>query len=340
MKRTDALMVMGRKLSGLSTNLIERTWILTHKEVDTSSTVYLAGAPRSGTTWIMEIIEAIGNYRVVFEPFFNVFYPEVDRYISKIYDPIYRLYLPPESENPELEEYVLRVLNGKVAGFWYSRPRRILRNIRWITADKVLVKDVWTTRLLPWITRKFGNVTKNFILLLRHPCAVIESQMRTCIGNPLCYTSDHIVREYVLRHFHRLEWREELDARSISRVIREGTPKELLAVIWSMDYYIPLRLGGSFNLLFYEDLVFKPEDTMERLMRSLNLNFKKIKYLRRNSPTTKEPSKNIRDYALKWTERFTKEEIERILSVINLFSLTFYNEKPEPDHEGLSDWVV
>ena len=91
------------------------------------------------------------------------------------------------------------VLIGRVAGYWYSPPARLAKNLRWIKARKVLVKDVWIPRLLLWIAHRIRHKIKRILLLLRHPCAVIESQIRTCIGNPLCRYSRHIVKKAILR---------------------------------------------------------------------------------------------------------------------------------------------
>jgi len=85
-----------RKVSGIITNFIERLWILSHKRVETSASVFLVGTPRSGTTWITEIIESLGNYRVIFEPFHTGFYPIAERFLRRSFliEPVYRPYLP------------------------------------------------------------------------------------------------------------------------------------------------------------------------------------------------------------------------------------------------------
>ena len=74
-KLVNSAILIARKVTGLVTNVIERIWIITHPKIDAQLTVLLVGAPRSGMTWVMEITEALGSYRVVFEPFHISFYP-------------------------------------------------------------------------------------------------------------------------------------------------------------------------------------------------------------------------------------------------------------------------
>ena len=137
------------------------------------------------------------------------------------------------------------IITGKISSFWYAPPQRLVRNLKWLKAAKVLVKDVWTTRLLPWIIRRFHRKTKNYFLIIRHPCATIESQLRTGIGNPLTNYRKQFIKNTILKQLNYIAELEDIK-NSISHKLNSlNSAEELLAAIWAMDYYVPLYYNGS-----------------------------------------------------------------------------------------------
>jgi len=341
------MITLMRKIAGLAANVIENAWIYTHRRVNTSSTVMLVGVPRSGTTWIMEIIETLGNYRIVFEPFNPGFYPITRKYAFtlRFNEPVYRPYLPISQKDPELEKYIDLVLRGHVSGYWFSPPRRLLRNLKWLKSGKVLVKDVWTTRLLPWIMHRFRHKTKNFFLLIRHPCAVIESQIRTCVGNPLCFYSNHIVKKTILRQLNAIEeLRDKID-RICPKLENISRHEELLASIWAMDYYVPLFYNGRnyYKIIVYEDFVLHSHQAIERTIELLGFRVRVkssdiSKLFTYPSPTAKDVAGRVVDNIYKWKKRLSRQQIESILRIIHLFDITFYNENIEPNYSEIINW--
>ncbi len=337
-----------RKIAGLATNVIERIWIFIHPKIDVQSSILLVGAPRSGTTWVMEIIEALGNYRVVFEPFHTGFYPMSRRFISRFLDDpayriVYRPYLPIDYEDSNLRTYLDRVLRGRVAGYWYSPPTRLAKNLRWIKADKVIVKDVWIPRLLPWITNRFYHEIRKTFLLIRHPCAIIESQIRTCIGNPLCRRSKHIVKKAILKQLNDVEELRDLADNIRHKLMNINKSEELLAAIWSMDYFVPLyhNTRNPYNVIVYEDLVLHPASTIKSLVRFLGLDgiedSEITKLIAHRSATARDVTNKALDNVYKWRKRLSRRQIESILRVTHTFNLTFYDKSIEPNYD-LKNW--
>ncbi|MCD6469791.1 hypothetical protein J7L29_03215 [Candidatus Bathyarchaeota archaeon] len=325
------------------TYAIEEMWIYSHPKVDVSSTVLLVGAPRSGTTWIMEIIEALGKYRVVFEPFHAEFYPEIKKFGAKFLNqPVYRPYLPINYEDKDLKEYLNLVLHGKVSGYWYSPPKRLMKNLKWMIAENVLIKDVWITRLFPWIIHRFQHKTKNFLLLLRHPCAVIESQLRTGIGNPLCFCSKSVVKEAILRQLNSIEEFRDVIDNLYPKLRNIDRSEELLAVIWSMDYFVPLYYNAKnlYNLIVYENVVLYPRQITKRMLRFLRLKADEnlSELITHRAPTAKDAATKTIANVYKWKERLSKQQIDSILKITHMFNLTFYDENIEPDYNELMNW--
>ena len=333
-----------RKLSGMATHIIESMWVYLYATTDISFTVFLVGSPRSGTTWLMQIIETLGNYRVVFEPFHRDFYPKVRKIIPTFLDkPIYRPYLSPNYENKNLEDYILKTFQGNISGFWYVPPSRFIKSLKWLKAKKVLVKDIWTTRLLPWIIQRFK--IKNYLLLIRHPCAVIESQIRTCIGNPLCYYSSHIIKKAILEQLNTIYELRNVVNRIHPKLENIHKSEELLAAIWSMDYYIPLFYNTKdlYNIVIYEDYILNSSQAIKRMIQLLGLKNKEAseglsRLIAHRAPTSKDVTDKFINNVYKWKKRLPKYQITSILKIAHLFNLTFYNEDIEPNYNELINW--
>lgn len=351
-KTVNITISLTRKIMGQVTNIIEKIWNYMHLRIDTPLTVPLVGSPRSGTTWVMEIIETLGNYRVIFEPFHIGIYPISRKFIWRfLNDPVYRItyrpYLPRYHEDKNLEKYLSMVLKGRISGYWFSPPTRLVKNLRWIKAEKVLIKDVWIPRLLPWITYRFRHEIKRSFLLIRHPCAVIESQIRTCIGNPLCRYSKHIVKKVILKQLDAIEELKDVADDVRSKLMNVDKSEELLAAIWSMDYFVPLYYNtrNLYIVIAYEDLVLHPNRAIKTLIQLLELsnsgNSDKLsKFIVSPAPTAKDVANIVLDNVYKWRKRLSKQQIESILRITHAFNLTFYDKNIEPDYNTLKNWKL
>ena len=109
----------------------------------------------------------IANAGIVFEPLHIQHVREARRLGLKWQN----LHLPDELW-PEGQEYVWRVLSGKVLNGWTTSHiplRRVFEIDRWV------VKFVCANQMLGWIARDL-QVPKP-ILLIRHPCAVLASRI-------------------------------------------------------------------------------------------------------------------------------------------------------------------
>lgn len=341
----NAFKELVRRASGAATYTIERIWTISRPSP--SSTVYMVGVPRSGTTWLMSILEEAGKFRVVFEPFNPRFYPTVRRYLKRHLKPIYRPYLYLYEDDMGTREYALRVLLGRVAGLWYFSPKRMFyKNVRWLLSNRVLVKDIATTRLLPWLAYWFRGTETwkvQYLLLIRHPCAVIESQIRVGIGNPLRVLPLEVAKKALLRDAYRIRELAPIRDEVIRLVDSITKPVEFLAALWSIDYYIPLYHAGQLpiRVTIYEELALHPATALRNLLESLGLGWDgqslTREVLRRSSTSAEAVAKTVTN-VYKWRERMTKQDVASVISIVHKFGLTFYNEKIEPDYDSLRTW--
>lgn len=292
-------------------------------DYDISNTIVMTGSPRSGTTWLSEVLHTIPRSCILHEPINPNAVSEVNALGLG-----WRPYIAPEADWPEAEEFMMRVLTGQVLNSHTARRAslaEILRNERWI------VKFVRASRLLRWMTEKFPIRTP--ILLMRHPCAVVASQMRHPAWSP---TASPLVDSRFLGAY---PW--------VSDILADiETLEEVLAATWCMDYFAPLSTPKPhpWLLVTYEKLVRYGEEEIHRIFNALELEVPKsaVNYLRTPSMSVRGHSPILigEDLLAGWTKYLSKEQVKRILHLVSAFGLDFYGEGLEPDYERLEDQPV
>ncbi len=295
--------------------------------------IVISGSSRSGTTWLMEILETLRGYRSIFEPLNREWYKEVRNIHLEGYP---RPYIPPDVENPDLENYLGRVFQGKVSGHVELRPR--LKTIfKFLTSPKVVVKFIRANRLLPWIYNRFR--VRAIYLMIRHPCATIASQLN--IGwriDPRVWTP--VVKELFN---HDPDVRDEL----LRIIKRPEDPVEPWALMWALDYYIPLSMPRPhpWYTVVYEKLLLDGESELGNIFRWIGETPSDAAYARLARPSS-AANKSVRkvgeinpsDQLIKWKRSLSLDQIKRILRITELVGLTFYTESEEPDYVELAKW--
>ena len=126
----------------------------------------LSSSPRSGSTLLAQVLAAIPETCVLFEPEDIRYVPE-----AKAAQFTMRSYADAAKKWPEGEAFLRRVFSGRVINKWTVGQMSIFD----VLAKKMIVKFVRAHRLLPWMCRTFNLVPPVF--LIRHPCAVVASQL-------------------------------------------------------------------------------------------------------------------------------------------------------------------
>ena len=83
--------------------------IFSSKKFDIKDTIVITGTPRSGTTWLMEILGVIPEYICLFEPLNPIYFPESIEVGFKS-----RKYLPPDVDWKDGEEYLRKIFTGNL----------------------------------------------------------------------------------------------------------------------------------------------------------------------------------------------------------------------------------
>ena len=276
---------------------------------DHRSSVFLAGSGRSGTTWVSGLINHRNAYRFVFEPFRPDKVGICENFGRKQY----------LRSGDRREEYLgpaRTILTGGLRSFWTDRFNEKL------VARRRLIKDIRANLLLGWIRANFPGM--HMVLLLRHPCAVVASQLALGWRDIL---SEMMEQEELVEDF-LVPMEAEI------RAARGGFERRLFT--WCIENYVPLKQfePGEIHLCFYEDFLTRPEHELRRLFSFLGEDFDERVYplLNRPSPLSREGEAASVDA---WQRSVTGRQLERAVEILGLFGLDrVYGEAPMPDPSG------
>lgn len=286
---------------------------------DIRRTIVITGSPRSGTTWLAELLGTIPRSAMLWEPLFPDADPELRRIGFRE-----RTYVPPDAERPDMEAYLRRVLTGRTLNRWTLQHTGVLEVCR---VRQWIVKFVRANMLLPWLIRRFP--VRRPLVLIRHPCAVVASQSR--IGawrDPAIPDCPEFFDAY---------------PRLRSICARLKTQEEILAARWCMDNFVPLTAPPphAWQVVPYERLVRDGARELDRIFTGLGVAMPPAATARLRTPSASAtPRSRIRhgmDPLDGWRSVLSPIQAQRVLDVTAAFELDVYGQDLEPDYRRLSD---
>jgi hypothetical protein len=148
----------------------------------TSDNTYLViSHPRGGSNWLGEICLQMSDSVLIDEPFWRGFYKKVDSFpqsgdgklksisnLRSYYDQV----IPVGEDWDEAKKIIKKILQATYPNYdlW---DKNALNRIK--KAEKFIIKLCYGHLLVPWIHQHFDIKS---IILHRHPCAVVFSQMQ------------------------------------------------------------------------------------------------------------------------------------------------------------------
>jgi hypothetical protein len=282
------------------------------EESDNIATVLIAGTARSGTTWLGELIASPFPTRIMFEPFRASVAKQYCRFPEFPY-------MRPEDENKELSAYCRRVFTGHVRHPWIDRQVNCLRpRLR-------LIKEVRVNFLLKWLTNQYPEL--NLIMILRHPCAVVQSRME--VGWP----ADNDLHSFLSQD----KLVEDFLKKRMLTITNARTPEEKHAIVWCISYLVPLQQFGEGSLpaVFYEDLLVHPETEIPRAFSVAGMTPPPSAFKAASQPsrTAKSFSAVVTgdDQLSRWQRQLSPGQIERIQAIVRDFGLDgIYGDSTTP----------
>lgn len=204
------------------------------------SAVIVAGSGRSGTTWVAEMLAAMGASRIVFEPFHS----RVP--IGKLF--AFR-YFRAGDDCPPLAAFWDLCLQGKVASKWVHHIQRGRPN----PGPGTVVKAIRANLMLAWVRELYPAVP--VVYLVRDPRAVVASQVRRQWKPQVALAS--ILQQPTLLGDH-------LTPELLDRVRSFDNDATGQAVLWSIENRVVARQAtqAGIRVLAYEDLLDGPESAL------------------------------------------------------------------------------
>jgi len=290
---------------------------------DLKKTIVLASSPRGGSSWLSDLIGTLPGYPVVWEPLHLGHNPEIE---SHGFD--WQTYMRAGQDDETKLNYLKAILTGKnlnhrIVSLFSFHPTQFCRFRGYI------VKFTNANLLLTWLLKKYPLKA---ILMLRHPCAVVSSQLRL-------KGWDNVNKDTMT--FHQSIAKDYPHLAELRKKIR--TREEVLAFEWALQTYIPLHQTKPhpWCLTSYERLVTNGPEELRRLFQYLDQPIppkvlKQLSVPARTTSKTSDVRKKGADLLAGWKKHLNAEQIREILDVTHQAGLDFYTEDSEPDYQKLN----
>lgn len=278
---------------------------------DYRHTVFLAGTGKSGTTWVQNIINYDNSFRMMFEPFHSL-------KISHLKQWNHRQYLREDNTDEMFLKTAKRILSGNIQHRWIDHCNRK----HWVR--KRLIKDIRANLFLKWIRCNFPEIP--IILLLRHPCAVVNSKLKLGWDTHL----NDLLKQPDLMN--------DIPDSMKEAMTNAEDPFDKHLVMWCVENYIPLKQfkNGEILIVFYENICENPQKQANRVMSFIKEDQLPLEAFDRFS----QPSSHCRkDSAIitggnlldAWKNNIPPEKIKRAVEILSIFGLDhIYGEEIRP----------
>lgn len=282
---------------------------------DITKSIIISGVPRGGSTWFSELLSSDKKSSLIWEPLSLAFYPEFNKLHFKE-----RQYLHPQLKDDNTYATFKKVLSGNQ--LTYGILQRTDVN-QLIASEYLIVKFCRANRLLPWLTNNFNF--KTTIHLLRHPCAVVASQLKFGAWDDIehSFTEEELKPDGFVENYYNI-------IKPINKI------EEKLAAIWCLDNIIPLTQNheNKWKTITYENLLIKPEETFKYIDIPYTPEIKNKLY--KPSSTTVKGSpvnnneNNIEKQLSYWKQTLTQKQINNIITIVKAFEIYIYDEDIYP----------
>ena len=285
--------------------------------------LFILGEGRSGTTWIMNLLNFDDRYRCLVEPFLTQnFQCSVD-YLSEYP-------FPDRVGKTDVARQISRTLRGDyISANATPRFPRLLY-------DGLLIKDVSAHLILDQIDAAAPEMKK--ILILRHPFAVASSKVQTFSWptRPSAFLSDANPRRAVLAPQRAL----------IQATERDNDPLLVQVLLWCIAFRFAFAASAirNFVLLFYEDLARNPHHEIGRLYVELDLadryeahrrEIEAVIDVRSHVTRSRNTIQDSKAGHAAWLKNWPTATINAGLKILREFDLDFlYGDRHEPLLDG------
>jgi hypothetical protein len=282
--------------------------------------IYIFATPRSGSTFLMELLAAQSGAKIHDEPL-TVNYPESRKELGV--DSWEALTVMPDREE-RYYHFFDRLRRNRVKEL--NRP--FYRKHSRLFTDRNVFKMIHGGKdMLPWFAETFGAM---IVVLIRHPIPTVLSH-RKFPRLP-----------YLLQQPAYRELFTDSEIAFAEDIIANGTKLEQGMVDWTLEMCAMFRNPSpGVTVISYEDLTVHPEESFAFLRERLQLNpiDDLASLIAQPSVSTGQSDDETRSFFAKagsdadrsylisrWTQRVSKAEIRRAFEICDFFDLHLYEE--------------
>jgi sulfotransferase family protein len=280
--------------------------------------VFLYSTPRSGSTWLMELIWSQPSFKTCNQPLY-LDSPVVRKHLGiSDWNELYSI-----DATAKLQSYFGRICDGRLG---FTNPNPFRAPYRPVT-HRIVFKEIHGCGdRINWLRDAFNA---RVVYLIRHPIAVTISSERWPTL-PAFLTSDY------RRHF------SDDQLVNAERILTSGTELERGVLSWCLQNSVPLGAAtDDWAIVSYEQLVLEPHPVIQELtaklalpnpermqdrlgVPSVNVQFKSTLETRRLL-TVGDSDK--RPYLVeKWRKKVSKREEARAMRILEIFGLDVYKD--------------
>ena len=285
--------------------------VLPGRGFKTEDSIIISSETRSGSTWLMNLIYAVPDLVINWEPLHEIkgVVPDKLKWGE-------RPYIPEESDDLQTKQLVDNILSFKLVTKNSVRYCRINSAFK---VKKVLTKMVRSNLLLPYIVHNF-NLKHKPILLLRHPIAVAKSQLKNIPenqkGEAIYEIPDTLNND---RYKENYEYLNSLKTQLERQVA--------LWCIHSMEIINHKWSGKKWTVVYYEEILLDPITELQRISKEIDLDIPIDESL------FKKPSQSdfFHDYQddkkkqlSKWMDGLSQKELQSIQKIFDHYNLKNY----------------
>ncbi len=301
-----------------------------NRTIKDHNTIALFCHPRGGSNWLGEILLNINKSILIDEPLWRGFYrsinyaPEIGEGKIKELSRLGFYFdqpIPKEEAWPEAKKVFESILKGQ---YWNYDiyDKNDLKQLK--TAEIYFTKFCYGHLLFNWLHQNFN--TKS-IVLHRHPCAVVNSQLQHIAFHKIKRDPKGEIPEF---RYNEIYQKHKTVFDTVS------TREEYLAAIWSLktkSIHKTITHGKQDIFIFYEDLLSDYATQIGKIQQFLNLRFKddifKMELRPSSSANLKHPI-NHDQQLKKWKSQLSNQQINRILKIVERFKIELYDDSIMP----------
>jgi hypothetical protein len=290
---------------------------------DLQDTWVVSGTPRSGTTWLAEVLlSAEKDARLLWEPLRG----RNNAALRGMNFPT-RLFLDVHEEcNPATHQFLERVLLGETLNHQTLRLKTQPRNGRYVLGKgRWIVKFVRGNGVLGYLYKHFG-IPKP-VVIIRHPCAVVASQRR--MGGWQKWGNCPEIAPDLSKYSH------------IDDAIKGAKSlEEVLAITWAGDALTALMHNDYLQIVYYEDLVLHGPKVLEKIFSTWGMKVPEPCLSSLRNPSSSWKPWSIEEQGLlklkEWQEPLEPETAKLILETVQKMGVDIYDDGIIPKHSSFS----